>query len=92
MSEAPDDATLVVFHSAVLAYVMPLEARLSFVDTVQRSRATWISNEHAGVFPNIAARAPKPAPRNRFLLAIDGVPKAWTGPHGQSLHWFAPGT
>ena len=25
------------------------------------------------------------------LLAVDGVPKAWTGPHGQSLDWFAPG-
>jgi hypothetical protein len=26
--------------------------------------------------------APEPG---RFLLALDGVPVAWTGPHGQSL-------
>ena len=92
MAEAPVDATLVVFHSAVLAYVTPPEQRLSFVDAVRRSRATWISNEHAGVFPHIRARAPKPAPRNRFLLSVDGEPKAWTGPHGQSLEWFAAGS
>jgi hypothetical protein len=90
MAEAPVDATLVVFHTAVLAYVSALEARLRFVDSVRRSRAVWISNEIAPVFPDIAARAPVPAPRGRFLLAVDGEPKAWTGPHGQSLEWFAP--
>ena len=89
MEEAPADATLVVFHTAVLAYVSALEARLRFVDTVRRSRAVWISNEVPAVFPDIAARAPPPMPRGRFLLAVDGEPKAWTGPHGQSLDWFA---
>jgi hypothetical protein len=88
MAEAPSEATLVVFHTAVLAYVSALEARLRFVDTVRRSRAVWISNEVPSVFPDIAARAPVPAPRGRFLLAVDGEPKAWTGPHGQSLDWF----
>jgi hypothetical protein len=89
MEEAPADATLVVFHTAVLAYVSALEARLRFVDTVRRSRAVWISNEVPAVFPDIAARAPTPMPRGKFLLAVDGEPKAWTGPHGQSLDWFA---
>ena len=90
MAEAPTDATLVVFHTAVLAYVNPIEARMRFVDTVRRSRAVWISNEVPSVFPDIAARAPAP-PRGRFLLTVDGEPKAWTGPHGQSLDWFASG-
>ena len=90
MAEAPADATLVVFHTAVLAYVSSIEARRRFVDAVQQSRAVWISNETPAVFPEIAARAPV-APRGRFLLAVDGVPKAWTGPHGQSLEWFASG-
>jgi hypothetical protein len=87
IAEAPADATLVVFHTAVLGYVNAIEARLRFVDSVRRSRAVWISNEVPSVFPDIAARAPA-APRGRFLLAVDGEPKAWTGPHGQSLEWF----
>lgn len=91
MAEAPAEATLVVFHTAVLAYVSALEARLRFVDTVRRSRAVWISNEVPSLFADIAARAPAPAPRGRFLLAVDGEPKAWTAPHGQSLDWFASG-
>jgi hypothetical protein len=88
IAEAPAEATLVVFHSAVLAYVTPPEARQHFVDTVRGSRAVWISNEAPRVFPDIAARASPPAPHWRFLLAVDGEPKAWTGPHGQSLEWF----
>jgi hypothetical protein len=91
VAEAPTDATLVVFHTAVLAYVTPPEARQRFVDTVRGSRAVWISNEAPRVFPDIAARASQPAPHWRFLLAVDGEPVAWTGPHGQSLDWFAPG-
>lgn len=91
IAEAPSDATLVVFHSAALAYVTPRAARLGFVEGLRRTRATWISNEAPGVFPDILARAPAPTPLSRFLLAVDGVPKAWTGPHGQSLDWFASG-
>jgi hypothetical protein len=91
MAEAPADATLVVFHTAVLAYVSPIEARMRFVDTVRRSRAIWISNEVPSIFPDIAAQVPAPMPRGKFLLAVDGEPKAWTGPHGQSLDWLAPG-
>ena len=88
MAEAPAEATLVVFHTAVLAYVTPSEERQRFVDTVRGSRAVWISNETPRVFPDIAARASQPAPHWRFLLAVDGEPKAWTGPHGQSLEWL----
>ncbi|MBI2735649.1 MAG: DUF2332 domain-containing protein [Rhodospirillales bacterium] len=91
MAEAPAEATLVVFHTAVLAYVSPPEARRRFVETVRASRAVWISNEAPRVFPDIAARTSQPAPHWRFLLSVDGEPKAWTGPHGQSLEWFASG-
>lgn len=88
MAEAPAGATLVVFHSAALAYVTPRAARLRFAEALRRTRATWISNEAPGVFPDIVAQAPAPTPSSRFLLAVDGVPKAWTGPHGQTLEWF----
>ena len=91
IAEAPSDATLVVFHSAALAYVTPRAARLRFAEALRGTRAVWISNEAPGVFPDILAQAPTPMPLSRFLLAVDGVPKAWTGPHGQSLEWFAKG-
>jgi hypothetical protein len=45
MDEAPRDATLVVFHTAVLAYVSAREGRARFADAMRRSRAVWISNE-----------------------------------------------
>ena len=92
MAEAPADAMLVVYHTAVLAYVSAIEARLRFVDTVRRSRAVWISNEVPAVFPDIAVRAPTAIPRGKFLLAVDGEPKSVDGGRvGQSLERFAPG-
>jgi len=87
MAQAPAGATLVVFHTAVLAYVAPT-ARGQFADVMRRSGAVWISNEAPGVFPLIAEQAPPPPVRGRFLLAVNGRPVAWTGPHGQSIDWF----
>ena len=85
---APRDATLVVFHTAVLGYVLPPSAREQFAATVREAGAEWISNEAPGVFPFIAALAPPSPATGRFLLARNGTPVAWTGPHGQSLDWF----
>lgn len=86
MAEAPKDATLVVFHTAVLSYIDSQDLRERFAETMLKSRAVWISNESPRVFPTFAAKAP-PSP-GRFLLAMDGQPVAWTGPHGQSIDWF----
>jgi hypothetical protein len=85
---APKDATLVVFHTAVLGYVLPQQARDRFAATVKEIGAEWISNEPPGVFPAIARQAPASPARGRFLMARNGTPVAWTGPHGQSLDWF----
>lgn len=85
---APKDATVVVFHSAVLGYVPSQSAREQFAATVMETGAEWISNEAPGVFPSIARRAPPSPARGRFLMAWNGSPVAWTGPHGQSLDWF----
>ncbi|MFE9689702.1 DUF2332 domain-containing protein [Micromonospora sp. NPDC005806] len=85
---APRDATLVVFHSAVLAY-LPMEGRRAFAELVRGLPGHWISNEGAGVFPEFAEGLSAPDGPARFLLALDGRPVAWTGPHGQSLHWLA---
>jgi hypothetical protein len=86
VSQAPSDATLVVFHSAVLTYVTP-EKRQEFVDQVTALRGHWISNEGSGVLPAVTAQVPASRKdfHHRFLTALDGRPVAWSGPHGQSI-------
>jgi hypothetical protein len=87
-AQAPADATLVIFHSAVLVYVAPKD-RQRFAGIVRELDAVWISNESPPVFPHIAARLAGPPPKHRFLLAVNGEPVAFTGPHGQSIDWIA---
>ncbi len=89
--EAPRDATLVVFHSAVLAYV-PADDRAVFIDAVRalanRRRVVWLSNEAPGV---VAGTDQPPDGTNRFVLARYGVPLARTAPHGTRLEWLPAG-
>ena len=85
---APADATLVVFHTSVLAYVDP-PGRERFAAAVRETGAVWISNESPSVFPQIAAKLDFEPPENRALLAIDGQPLAITAFHGQSIDWLA---
>ncbi len=87
--EAPHDATLVIFHSAVLTY-LAAERRRDFVEKVRSCDATWISNEGIGVVSPlernlVTTHANSPTP---FVLARDGVPVAFAGAHGQTLEWF----
>jgi hypothetical protein len=86
--EAPSGATLVIFHTAVLAYVPDLSDRRAFADRARRL-GTWISNEPPGTFPDIARTVARGAP-GRFLMAVNGAAVAWTDPHGASLDWIAP--
>jgi hypothetical protein len=90
VAAAPKDATLVVFHTAVLAYVTSQAKRDHFAETVRRAGAVWISNEAPRTFPNPATSAPPAPARGRFLLMLNGTPMAWTAPHGQSIDWFGP--
>jgi hypothetical protein len=87
-AQAPKDATLVVFHSAVLAYVSDLAARMRFVDMVGDLGAVWVSNEAPNVFPAISAKTDIARGRGRFLLAADGNPVAWTQSHGATIEWL----
>jgi hypothetical protein len=87
IAEAPEDVTLVVFHTAVLGYMAKAD-REQFAQDMRRSRAVWISNEVPDVFPEIARAAPPPARLGLFLLTIDGDAVAWTAPHGESIDWF----
>ncbi len=86
---APSDATLVVFHSAVLAYV-DVDDRAIFARLVQGLPGHWIANEGAGVLPYPDAVLPVPShpTRSAFVIALDGVPVAHAGPHGEWLDWF----
>lgn len=87
-AQAPRDATLVVLHSAVLAYLEP-PARQDFVDAVRGLPGHWVANESPrvleglvddpGPLPDVATEGPAP-----FLTTLDGAPSGWSGPHGQS--------
>jgi hypothetical protein len=88
VAEAPPHATLVVFHTAVLAYVADAAARAGFVSTVRAANACWISNEAPGVFPDIAAKLRRRGPKGAFLLSVNGEPMAWTDPHGAWIDWI----
>jgi hypothetical protein len=86
--EAPRDATLVVFHTAVLAYVANASDRQGFATRVRSLCPYWIANEVPRVFPDIAAQAGA-GPAGRFLLSVNGAPVAWTDPHGAAIDWIA---
>ncbi|SFT93762.1 hypothetical protein SAMN05444141_10594 [Pseudovibrio denitrificans] len=88
LEQVPTGTTPVVFHSAVLNYVRDTTKREVFVDLMLNSKAHWISNEARGVFPQFADKVSSPRPSGRFLLCENGEPRAWTGPHGQSIDWI----
>jgi hypothetical protein len=66
-AQAPTDATLVIYHSAVLAYV-DTPKRQAFAAAVGDLGAVWLSNERSGVLPGLT-NEPGPA---SFLLVRDG--------------------
>ena len=82
---APRNATLVVFHTAVLAYV-DLAGRQTFAEAVAQLGACWLSNEAPGVVPGTAVDS---GGASRFVLARNGAPLALTGPHGRSIDWLS---
>jgi hypothetical protein len=86
-SGAPRSATLVIYHSAVLAYLDD-SGRGRFQDQLASVRAerpvVWLSNEGPGVVVDV----PTPYDAVPFVLARDGVPLARTGPHGEWVDWL----
>jgi len=99
LSEAPVDAQLVVFHSAVLAYVAP-ERRQAFADMLTaESRVrdiVWISNEGPGIVPGIPDLGARKGGM-RFVLGRTRLSRgrradhalALAHPHGADLRWLA---
>jgi hypothetical protein len=82
--QAPGPATLVVYHTAVLAYV-DQHKRRAFARTVAQLGAVWLSNEGPGVLPGVAATGRR---GDGFLLVRDGRELlAETDPHGTWIDW-----
>ncbi|WP_030623428.1 DUF2332 family protein [Streptomyces sclerotialus] len=88
-AQAPREATLVVFHTAVLT-CLPLERREEFARVVRSLLVDrpghWVSHEHHNVLPWLPG--PRPADAHQLTLAVDGRPVALTGQHGQSIQWL----
>ncbi len=85
---APKDATLVIFHSAVLAYVPSEQERTEFAKIVAETGAVWIANESPRVIPGITERAMRFCQAREFLVTQDGEPIACCDPHGRFLRWL----
>jgi hypothetical protein len=87
-ASAPSDATLVVFHSAVMPY-LSREDGARFIDVVSQLPAVWVSFEGLGVLPGICARLGVSERDERaFVLARDGQPMALASPHGRWMRWL----
>jgi hypothetical protein len=89
-AQAPAEATLVVYHSAVLGYVAPQD-RERFAQDVRGLGAVWLSNEAPGILPGLPLTGvPLPSvPEAAFVLGRGGrTPLALTDGHGTWLHWL----
>ena len=87
-AESPEDATLVLFHTAVLLY-LDEDDSARFVETVTDlsrtlgRRVFWLSTEGRGDVPGIDARLPAGlSTAGRFVQSVDGRPVALAGQHG----------
>ena len=85
-AEAPADATLVVFHTAVLMY-LDERARARFAEHVRELRGHWLSVEGRAVTPGIRVREDVENDSSDLVLALDGVQLAWAQPHGRAIRW-----
>jgi len=83
---APRNATLIIFHSAVLAYV-DRRTRAQFAERLAATRCIWISNEAVGVIKPSRSLFEPPVPQGSFELRCNGQLVAETAPHGQWMNW-----
>lgn len=84
-ADAPSDATLVVYHSAVLAYV-DASSRRAFAAAVRDVGAVWLSNEAPGIVPVRAD--PHSSHGDSFTLIRNGREAlAATDSHGTWIDW-----
>jgi hypothetical protein len=90
LAALPDTARLLVFHSAVIAYLdVPGRERFAALmrDLLTEPRLHWVSNERPRALPAVTASGPEPPP-GRYVLGVDGLAVGHTQQHGRSLHWW----
>lgn len=81
-AEAPSDATLVIMHSAVFAYLDEQQRQLAQA-LIDRTGARHVSLEGASVMTSVLPWLPSGVlDDSRFVLALDGVPLGMAEPHG----------
>ncbi len=89
-AEAPREATLVVYHTAVLAYVRQRQERADFARTVENLGAVWVANEGIEHLPDAPSEPfGRPARHDAFLLCVARQPVAWVDSHGTWIEWQA---
>ncbi|HLJ99993.1 MAG TPA: DUF2332 domain-containing protein, partial [Streptosporangiaceae bacterium] len=92
-ANAPDDATLVIFHSSVLYYV-PMAGRRLFAATIRKLAAsrprpvTWLSNEGPDVLPDVQVPPGYDRLPNNLQVRDGRTPFAVADPHGMSVRWL----
>jgi len=90
LAEVSGSAPVIVFHSAVIAYLEPAD-RLRFDASmrglVSSGTCHWVSNEGPRVLPSVTASGPPLGPEPTFVLGVDGQMVARTHGHGRSLSW-----
>ncbi|GAB3198625.1 DUF2332 domain-containing protein [Nocardioides hungaricus] len=92
VAEAGRHGTVVVFHSAVAAYLSAAERdRLQelMAGLVADGRCHWVSNEAPQVLPAVTATAAVPDDARGFVLGIDGRAVALAHGHGSWIRWLA---
>lgn len=92
VAQAPAGATVVVFHTAVLAYLSPA-GRRRFAALMAELPAVWLSAEGSEVVPALTARLGRaPTPDPAAFLVGRGPDRllALADPHGAWLQWLGP--
>jgi hypothetical protein len=90
MAKAPVQATLIVFHSAVIAYLEPGDRdrfATMMAGLVADGECHWVSNEGPRVLPGLVPEGVD-VPFGRFVMAVDGRPVALTHGHGAEADWL----
>ena len=86
VGEAAAYGRVVVFHSAVIAYLERAERerfQALMTSLVAAGRCHWVSNEGKFVLPSVTRTGPDvPEELATFVLGVDGRAVAWTHGHG----------
>lgn len=94
VAEAAAYGEVVVFHTAVIAYLGEAERRsfaATMMELVAAGACHWVSNEGRRVLPEITRTGPgMQEDVGTFVLGMDGQAVAWTHGHGRSLIWLEP--